>query len=236
VTGVPVSFLDPADLAFVVIPLALAGFLVWAAARAGRSVALTAALTTLWLAGTWIVAASGVLRQWQRVPPPMMFLVIAIVAIAAAIAFSGFGGALATRVPLAVLVGVQGFRLPLEIAMHALVARGVMPPQMSYGGLNYDIVSGATAIVVAALLVAGRAGRGLVLAWNLLGLALLANILAVAILSMPMVAAFGPARVNVFVTYPPYVWLPAVLVLAALAGHLLVFRALRSAGRGVPAR
>jgi hypothetical protein len=30
----------------------------------------------------------------------------------------------------------------------------------------------------------------------------------------------------VWVTYPPYVWLPAVMVLAALAGHLLIFRAL----------
>jgi hypothetical protein len=28
------------------------------------------------------------------------------------------------------------------------------------------------------------------------------------------------------VTYPPFVWLPAVLVLAALAGHLVIFRAL----------
>jgi hypothetical protein len=33
--------------------------------------------------------------------------------------------------------------------------------------------------------------------------------------------------------YPPFVWLPAVMVLAALAGHLLIFRAL--AGRPSPA-
>jgi len=223
-----VSYANPSDLAFVVLPLAVTGFLVWAAGRAGRSAVLTAALALAWMAGTWMIAASGVLRQWQRLPPPMLLLVVAIIAIASAIAFSGYGAALATRIPLAALVGVQGFRLPLELAMHALVGRGVMPPQMSYGGLNYDIVSGATAILVAAFLATGRAGRGLVLAWNLLGLALLANILVVAILSMPMIAAFGPDRLNTFVTYPPYVWLPAVLVLAALAGHLLVFRALRA--------
>jgi hypothetical protein len=28
----------------------------------------------------------------------------------------------------------------------------------------------------------------------------------------------------VFVTYPPYIWLPTVLVLAALMTHVLVFR------------
>ncbi len=63
--------------------------------------------------------------------------------------------------------------------------------------------------------------------WNVAGLALLVNIVTVAILSTPRFALFGDDRLNVFVAYPPFVWLPAVLVLAALAGHLVVFRALR---------
>jgi hypothetical protein len=71
------------------------------------------------------------------------------------------------------------------------------------------------------------AGRRLVLAWNIMGLALLVNIVVVAILSTPRFAAFGPDRLNTFVTYPPFVWLPTVLVLAALAGHLIIFRAVR---------
>ena len=71
-------------------------------------------------------------------------------------------------------------------------------------------------------------------AWNVGGLILLVNIVAVAILSTPTFAAFGPDRLNVFVFYPPFVWLPAVLVLAALAGHLIVFRALALAGRPMP--
>ena len=59
------------------------------------------------------------------------------------------------------------------------------------------------------------------------GLTLVELIVTVAILSTPRFAAFGPERLNLFVTYPPFVWLPAVLVLAALAGHLIIFRALR---------
>ena len=67
------------------------------------------------------------------------------------------------------------------------------------------------------------------MAWNVAGLLLLVNIVAVAILSTPRLAMFGPDQLNVFVFYPPFVWLPAVLVLAALAGHLIIFRALRRA-------
>ena len=67
-------------------------------------------------------------------------------------------------------------------------------------------------------------------AWNILGVVLLVNVVAVAILATPRVRYFGDDRLNVWVTYVPYVWLPAVMVLAALAGHLLIFRALRRAG------
>jgi hypothetical protein len=63
-------------------------------------------------------------------------------------------------------------------------------------------------------------------AWNLLGLGLLINIVTIAILSMPtpMRRFEGPA--NVFVATFPYVWLPTVMVSAALLGHLLVARRL----------
>ena len=69
-------------------------------------------------------------------------------------------------------------------------------------------------------------------AWNVLGLGLLVNVVTVAILSTPAIRAFGDDRLNVFVTYTPFVWLPAVMVAAALAGHLVIFRALSApAGR-----
>ena len=55
---------------------------------------------------------------------------------------------------------------------------------------------------------------------------LLINVVTVAILGTPRFRYFGDQYLNVWVTYPPFVWLPAVLVLAALAGHLLIFRAL----------
>jgi len=104
--------------------------------------------------------------------------------------------------------------------------RGIMPQQMTYSGRNFDIVSGATAAIVAVLVANGYAGRRLVAIWNLLGLALLLNIIVVAVLSVPVFAYFGPDRLNTFVTYTPFVWLPAVMVSAALAGHLIVARAL----------
>ena len=115
--------------------------------------------------------------------------------------------------------------------MHAMYERGVMPVQMSYAGRNFDIVTGVTALVVAGLVWSRRAGRGLVVAWNVLGSLLLVNVVTVAILGTPRFQYFGPDHLNVWVMQPPFVWLPAVMVLAALAGHLIIFRALRVTDR-----
>jgi hypothetical protein len=230
------SLAEPPILTFILLPAAIAILLVWgtavawattgAAGWATHAAVRTAAVTLLWMGVSLALADRGIFRNWDATPPPFALLVVAILALGSGIAFSRFGWRLATGLPLWVLVGVQAFRLPLEIAMHALVGRGIMPEQMSYSGRNFDIVTGGTAIVVAGLVAAGLAGRRLVMAWNILGLVLLVNIVVVAILSTPRFAAFGPDRLNTFVTYPPFVWLPTVLVLAALAGHLIIFRAL----------
>ena len=72
----------------------------------------------------------------------------------------------------------------------------------------------------------GPPGGRLAIAWNILGAVLLINIIAVAAAATPLFAAFGPEALNTFVAHPPFVWLPAVLVLTAVTGHLMITRAL----------
>ncbi len=136
---------EPAPLTFIVLPVFLACLLVWGTAAAWRrsgapidAVRRAAALSSIaacaWMAITWRVAASGIFREWERTPPPFAFLVIAIITLGFTIAFSRVGTRIATAIPLWVLVVVQGFRLPLELAMHGMYARGIMPLQMTYTG------------------------------------------------------------------------------------------------------
>ena len=101
-----------------------------------------------------------------------------------------------------------------------------MPAQMSYSGWNFDIVTGIFAIPVALLALRARPPRALITAWNVVGTALLVNIIAIAVASTPTFAAFGPDRLNTWVADAPYVLLPCVLVPAAVFGHVLVWRKL----------
>ena len=110
--------------------------------------------------------------------------------------------------------------------MHQAYVEGVMPVQMSYSGYNYDILSGITAGALGLWLGRGRVPHWVVASWNTLGFVLLVNIVTIAIVSTPVFRLFGNERLNIFVTYPPFVWLPGILVTAALMGHILVWRRL----------
>jgi hypothetical protein len=170
-----------------------------------------------------LLALTGVLQQWERRPPP--FLVMVGVCLALVTVLVVWCRSL-TDLPFAWLIGAQAFRLPLELVMHRAATTGVMPGVMSYSGRNFDIVTGASAIVVAYLAARNQAPRWLLWAWNLMGTALLINVVTVAALATPVFRAFGESQLNTWVAYAPFVWLPGFLVPVAAMGHALVWRKL----------
>lgn len=219
----------------IVLALALAGAFVLAHRRAAlsrgapaadvtREMARAALIAALWIAVFSAAALSGVLARFDQRPPPLNLMMVLVLGGAVSFARSERARAIVDAVPLWALVGVQAFRLPLELAMHEAARAGVMPTQMSFSGWNFDIVTGASAIVVAALVHRGVAPRLLVVVWNTMGALLLANVVTIAVLSTPLVHAFGPGALNTWIAYFPFVLLPGVMVTSAIAGHLLVAR------------
>ncbi len=217
--------------------LGVAAWVAWAVGRGGdaagraRQVSIAAIALAVWMAFTWQLAARGVLARFTDVPPRFLLAVLAAVACAFILGVSPFGRRMALALPFGALIGAQAFRLPLELVMHRAAAEGVMPVQMTYTGRNFDIATGVLALLLAAWSAAGTPPRWALWLWNVLGAALLVNVVAVAIASLPTLHAFGtePERLNTWVAFPPFVWLPTILVPAALLGHVLVTRKLLGA-------
>lgn len=233
----PSSQLVPVGLAAIALLVAAA----WVAAvarssepgRRFRFAALAAAGLALWMSAGWMLAARGILARFDSSPPPFLIFVALSVVGAVAAGRSRVGRRLSSELPLAALVGMQSFRLPLELVMHRAAREGVMPEQMTWTGNNFDIATGIGAALLAIWLGVGHPPRAWLWLWNVLGLALLANVVGVAIASLPPIHAFGtePRFLNTWVAYPPYVWLPTILVPSALLGHLLITRRLLSSPR-----
>lgn len=181
-------------------------------------------------------AGAGVLARFDAWPPPVIFMLLGVGVCGQLLARSSVGATLTRGLPLAALVGFQAFRLPLELLMHEAAMEGVMPAQMTFTGWNFDILTGVSAIGVALLLVLGVGGRTLVFAWNAVGTALLLTIVIIAVASTPVFAAFGAGpALNTFIAYTPFTTLPTVMVLLAMAGHVMLWRRL-AIDRGAESR
>jgi hypothetical protein len=179
----------------------------------------------VWLAVPGVLAARGVLADFSRVPPPFLAMMLALFAATLALAFSPLGTRLVERAPVHALIGYQVFRVPLEFWLYAMHARGLVPEQMTWGGLNFDVFTGAGALVVASMAWRGQATRRHIAVWNALGFALLVNVGWIAVTSLPTpLRVFTDAPPLELPATFPYVWLPAFLVQAALFGHVLVWR------------
>ncbi len=178
----------------------------------------------IWLAATGLLTLTGVLRDFS-LPPNILGLFLVSLALTACVAFSRVGTALVIGIGPVGLIGFQLFRVPVEVFLHGMYQVGQTPVQMTYTGLNFDIFSGLTAPAMAWLVWRGQVGRYSIWLWNVFGLTLLLAIVAIGVFSMPTeFRVFTVEPANTFVAYVPYVWLPTVLVQAALLGHLLVFR------------
>lgn len=213
---------------FVGLPLAM---LVGAVVAMNRTVGAglhrsdAARLAILFLAALGVTAAlalAGITQRFDAVPPPALPVAGGLLLGTVALGLSRLGHRL-SLLPLGLLVGFQAFRIGVELLIHQAVVEGIAPPQLSWSGRNLDIITGILAIPVG--LLATRLPRAALWLFDLIGLGLLINVLAVAILSMPTpFQQFTPD--NTWVGFFPFIWLPAGLVTFALLGHVVLTRRL----------
>lgn len=215
--------------AFVAIVAAVGAAFVAAVHRATGRGAWAAAGLVAWLALTGLPVASGLL---DAQPAPRLLVFFAGTNLAAlALALSPLGRSLAATTPLWALVAFQAFRLPLELVLHAWAGQGSIPTTMTWTGSNLDVISGVTALVAAPL-----ARRHVAAAWvaNVVGLLLLLNVMRVAALSSPVPFGWQVEPPLQLAFHLPYAWIVPCCVGGALAGHVVLTRALLAAVRPSP--
>jgi hypothetical protein len=206
---------------FLLIVVAVPVLALRGAGRVDRTLARRfAGFLILWIGGLAAVVQSGVLQRSILPGVPLFFATINLGALA--FGLSPWGRQLA-GLPLRALVAFQGFRFPLELVLHRWAELGTVPPTMTWTGQNLDVVSGLLAL--GALFGPGRS-RAYAWAFNVAGSLLLLNVLRVVVLSSPLPFSWPLARPLALAFHLPYALIAIVCVWAAIAGHVILTRAL----------
>lgn len=161
-------------------------------------------------------------------PKILLFGILPMLAIIILLFITSGGRRLMDHLHLKSLTWLHVIRVPVEIGLYLLFTLKAIPELMTFEGRNFDIISGLTAPVIAHYGFPGHSpNKKLLIAWNLICIVLLFNIVINALLSVPSPMqrqAFD--QPNVAVLQFPFSWLPVFIVPAVLFSHLVAIRQL----------
>jgi hypothetical protein len=191
----------------------------WKASRYSKTVLI---ILLAWLVIQAAMAFTGFYRDYSVLPPRFLLAIGPPMLLTIILFLTRPGRAFIDRLQLDTLTILHIVRIPVEIVLFWLyLAKGV-PEIMTFEGGNWDMISGITAPFIYYLgFVSWKLWPRTILVWNLICLALLLNIVRIAILSTPYpFQKFGLDQPNVAIFYFPFVWLPSVIVPVVLLSHL----------------
>jgi hypothetical protein len=175
----------------------------------------------IYLAAFAAIVKSGIIAEhFLPVVPLMGVTTLTLVVL---FVKSEYGLRISTIFPLSVLIGFQLFRLPLELILHHWAEIGTVPQTMTWTGQNWDIIGGVVSLVAIPFVNKSKA-----FAWTaqMIGFVLLLNVARVVLMSSPVPFGWHLENPILLVEYLPYALILPLFVAAALAGHLITFRAL----------
>ena len=182
----------------------------------------------IWIGLLTVLSINGFFTDFNKLPPRPALAILIPLPIIFLIAFSKAGTQLLQTVPSHWLVFMQSFRIIVELLLLFAFMAGKLPVQMTFEGRNFDVLTGVLALPVGYILARKKThAPKLAIAFNIVGIILLLNILVIAVLSMPTsIRYFMNEPSNTLVGQFPFILLPGVLVPIAYTMHIFSLRQL----------
>lgn len=181
----------------------------------------------------WALVVFRHRRQPGFAPPGIVYVAFpAVLFVLLVFARSGMGARIASAFPVWVIIGMQTFRIGVELLLHRLSVDSLAPRIVTYQGGNVDIWIGLSAPLIAWISTRGRRGERLALAWNVVGLLTLANAITLSALTAPGLNLIQSEVPNTAIGAFPFIYIAGFFAPLAMALHALSIRGLRAGLRG----
>ena len=188
----------------------------------------TLLILSLWIALQTVISITGFYTVTDITPPRFLLLVLPPLLCIIVLFILPKGRAYLDSLQIKYLTILHIIRIPVEVTLLSLFIYKTIPGLMTFEGRNFDILSGLTApLIYYYYFIRKRLSHIVLLAWNLICLGLLINIVVNAILSAPFpFQQFAFDQPNIALLYFPFVWLPCCIVPLVLLSHLVSIRQL----------
>ncbi|MBL7811229.1 MAG: hypothetical protein JNL57_03310 [Bacteroidetes bacterium] len=212
----------PHPLAFAFMATTLLAAVIFSRA-AGLKANIVSFIIGFWLLATAVWAGTSFFHATNAVPPRIVWIIAPVILLILLLFTLPAGKNWVASLNLSYLTLLHTVRIPVEMVLYGLMLHKSVPELMTFTGRNFDIIAGISAPVIWFICFRkkGLRRKDLLLAWNLVCLGLLLNVVIHGVLSAPsVIQKFAFDQPNTAVLHMPYIWLPAVVVPLVFLSHL----------------
>ena len=184
--------------------------------------------TFLFIVAIWLIYINYLSRSSLLVDlgiPPRMPLMVILPTLIASILITGLKSfrSILQNTPAWLPVYFQSFRILVELLIFGAYLNGVLPQRVTFEGLNFDIIVGISAPIIAYLYMKKKISALFLLSWNVFGLLIL-TLTGYAFLTAFYQYDFATISQNTEFFHIPYLLLPGVLLPLAIFLHIFSLR------------
>jgi hypothetical protein len=196
--------------------------------KAAKNSKIVLIILCAWLVLQAALSLKGFYTIANTVPPRFMLLLLPPLIFIIILFFTESGKIFLDNLNIKTLTIFHIVRIPVELVLFWLFIYKKIPVIMTFEGRNFDILSGITAPFIFYFgFIKKNIGTKIILAWNIICLLLVFNIVAIAVLSAPFpFQKFGFDQPNIALLYFPFIWLPCCVVPLAILAHTAAIRKL----------
>ena len=193
-----------------------------------KTTVIVSAIVLIWLSIQYVLAKNNFYFVVNTFPPRLSLLILPPLLMILLLFISVRGRRFIDSLPTSTLTLMHIVRIFIEIILFKLFIYRFVPILMTFEGRNFDILAGLSAPLVFYFgYVKKSISKGFLIAWNIIAMLLLFNVVVIAVFSAPSTfQKLAFLQPNIAIQYFPFVWLPSFVVPLVLFAHLVTLRKL----------
>jgi len=180
-----------------------------------------------WLVYLSVMVNIGAFKELSRPPSILLFIILPIFTIIIFFHTAKRFRQIIDGFPPALAVYLQSFRIFVELLILGVYLKGLGPVETTFEGRNFDIIAGATAPIIGWLAYNRKAiSNKVVIAWNIICLLLLANIVFIfnSMILKPQIWGYEASPIQPEFATIPYLYIAAFYMPLAVFLHVMSIR------------
>ncbi|MEO1417705.1 MAG: hypothetical protein AAFW00_20645 [Bacteroidota bacterium] len=226
------------EFAYILLFVTLMGVILWMARLAMRKMEVPLStqrrrLVTIllgvlgWIAIQIALSTAGIYDDLSLPPRIPLLMILPLFVFAFVFLNRNKQSPILHAIPIHIPIVYQSFRAVIEVLFYFTFVAGILPIQVTFGGANYDVLLGISAIFVGLYAYRTDASPKLLIAWNILGIAVVGFAAFTFISSFYFPEIWGDAEPNLAFNRFPFLLLPSFFMPSAIFMHLLSIVQLR---------